>query len=148
MLHHSMYSTGYHGKSPKWPLNTFFCKAYNFLFAGNTLILVVFLHVIATLIICIFTLAFVYATLTTILMIFLFSNAGQISKDAFIGTLITQHCLPAYPNPNLEMKINMQTRRLSNLKALYTFTQEQSLRVLKLTKRKQNKQVRKQARKK
>ena len=57
------------------------------------------IHVIVAQIICIFTLGFVYATLT-ILMIF-FSNVGQIIKDAHSNTHNT--VLPAYyiyPNPD------------------------------------------------
>ena len=75
------------------------------------------MNVIATQIVCMFTLECVYATLTTILMI-LFSNAGQLPKDAIIRTPITHNAVPAYQNPNATVEIHTQTRRLPTLKAL------------------------------
>ena len=100
-----------------------------------------FSHVIVTQRICIFTLGMVYATL--MLMIF-FPNAGQIIKDAIIRTPITQS-FTCISKSQRKIKINTQTRRLPNLKALPLL--RESLRVLKLTKNEQNK-LRKQARKK
>ena len=102
------------------------------------------MHAINTHIICIFSLGFVYATLKTI---------GFFFPRKAIG----QNVLPAYPNPNVIMKINTQTMRLPNVKALPLLRSEQSIteyrihntdRILKLTKREQDKQLIKQARKK
>ena len=123
----------------KMAAKQFFFITYYFLSVGNTLILFFACN-------CCTDYLYFYVRIcvchTSNNFFFFFSNAGQIIKDAIIQTPITQTVLPAYPNSKVTMKIT-HTNKVSKFEGS-TLTH----RVLKLTKREQNKQLRKQARKK